>query len=290
MQHAQLVTEERLHSNSSLFEARVLIPELLFRLIYASIQNPTYLRLPVAGSVGQIGWDGVLISAIEFSPYIPEGKSFWEIGTSGDPQGKATDDFKKRTERTDPAERAMSTFLFVTPLSAYHSWPAPDQEAWIRKRKSDENWKDIRIIDGTKLVQWLYLFPGIDLWLAQKFGIMPTTGLTTAPLHWKELQVYGDPPPLKPDVFLQGRTEALNGVLKVFEGQTNELRLETKFPVEGIDFVSAALESLEEEKRLTYSGRCVIISDPETWRAMCYLQTPHVLVAAAPLDLERTHS
>lgn len=289
MQHTPIVTEEKLHSHSDYAESHGLIPELLLRLICASVQNPIELRLPVGGSVGQRGWDGLLFSPIAFDPYVPKGQSFWEIGVGGNPEKKATDDFRKRTERTPDSDRATSAFVFVTARSAYHCWNSEAQSAWIKKHRESANWRDIRIIDGTKLVQWLYFFPEIDFWLADKFGL-PTTGLSTPALHWKKLQRYGAPPDLKPEVFLSGREKAVEHVVKLFEGHSTELMLETRYPDEVIDFVAAALASLDLARQSAFAGRCLIINDSGAWQCMCSLQTPHVFVATPALDVGGTES
>jgi hypothetical protein len=53
-----------------------------------------------------------------FLEFVPKGKSYWEIGTGADPQSKATEVFKKRTDEIDDKERADSSFVFVTPRSS----------------------------------------------------------------------------------------------------------------------------------------------------------------------------
>lgn len=287
MQHSIIITEEVLHSKADYADSRGLIPELLLKLIAASIKNPTELRLPFGGSIGQPGWDGIVVSPHVFDPYVPQGQSFWEIGAGADPCDKATREFKKRTKETSEVERKSSTFIFVTPRSAYHSWNVDDQRAWLEERRKSADWKEIRIIDGTKLVHWLSFFPGIEFWLAEAFGI-PTVGISSPFLHWGDLKRYGSPPDLPPDVFLIGREKAVEQLLRVFRGETLELLLETRYPEEGIDFVAATLASLDSDQRAAFAGRCLIIDDPETWKVMCTLQNSHVFVATPSLDVLST--
>src|SRR5439155_17096036 len=106
MQHTPIITEEKLDTHADYAESRGIIPELVLRLICASVQNPNELRIPVRGSVGQQGWDGILVSPVAFEPYVPAGQSFWELGTGANPASKATSDFKKRTGQTSDEEQA----------------------------------------------------------------------------------------------------------------------------------------------------------------------------------------
>jgi hypothetical protein len=287
MQHSQIVTEEIIHVNAEYAEQRYLIPELLFRLISASVQNPPGLRIPFGGSVGQHGWDGIVVSPNPFDPYVPKGQSFWEIGVGGDPKEKATNDFKTRTENTKTEEQESSVFIFVTARSAYHIWDVDAQRKWIDERKRSSSWSDIRIIDATMLAQWLYFFPGIEFWLAEKFGLA-TKGLSTPELYWNDLKRYGAPPELKPDVFLIGREKAKEELLKVLSGGARELLLETRYPQEGVDFVVAALASLDEKQFIASASRCMIIDNHDTWKTMCRLQMAHVFVATPSLDMIST--
>jgi hypothetical protein len=287
MQHSILITEELLNSKADIADSRDLIPELLLKLIAVSIKSPTELRVPFGGSAGQPGWDGIVVSPHAFDPYVPEGQSFWEFSCGNNPKAMANKNFVKRLKRTNEADRNSSTFIFVTPRSASHGWATEQQKQWIDDRRKETDWKDIRVIDGTRLVQWLYLFPGVELWLAAQFGI-PTRGLSSPSLHWEDLKRYGSPPDLEPEVFLIGRQKAVEQLSRVFRGEATELLVETRYPEEGIDFVAAMLASLDPGQKEAFAGRCLIISDPETWKAMCSLQNSHVLVATPMLDLPST--
>ena len=285
MAHAQLVNEEKLHANSDFAETRQILPELILRLIRASIQGPKELRAPIQGSVGQDGWDVELNSPVPFDPYVPSGRSFWEIGVGGKVATKATKDYRKRTAQTDPTLRAESTYIVVTPRSAVHAWTRKAQQAWKKRREAQSKWKEIRIIDGTVLAQWIYEFPEVDHWLADQFGIR-VAGLSSPAFHWLELKQYGHPPPLSPQIFLSRREIAIGQLKKLFSGEIPELVLQTLYPYEGVDFVSATLASLEPELEATYASRCLIIDDAETWLQMCMLREQHVFVGTPALDLD----
>ena len=283
MRHTPILTEEKLDTHADYAETSGILPELIFRLITVTVQNPREFRIPFGGSVGQGGLDCLLSSPIAIDPFIPEGVSYWELGRGGSPQDKATADFRKRTESTSEDERRDSTFVFVTPRSASHCWSLDQQKTWLNNRK-DKGWRAIRIIDGTKLVQWLSLYPEIDHWLASRVGLS-TAGLSSPSLHWEVVKTIGAPPELPPELFLVKRAPAVSKVVGLFEGGAQELRLDTRFPEEGVDFVSATLASLEEDQQASFSGRCLVIDNPDTWIDMCALPRPHVLVATPALDL-----
>src|SRR5262245_38319280 len=88
---------------------------LVYRLWAASCPNPNERLIPLEDSIGQRGTDGFLNTDFPYEPFVPAGKSFWEIGTGGNPRGKASSDYKRRTGAIPQATRLESTFLFVTP-------------------------------------------------------------------------------------------------------------------------------------------------------------------------------
>lgn len=93
-------------------EAQGVIVELVYRLVAASAPRPKERRFPLGDSIGQTGPDGVLNTDIGFDPFVPEGRSFWEIGTGVDAGDKATDDYRELTKATpDSVKRNQHSFL-----------------------------------------------------------------------------------------------------------------------------------------------------------------------------------
>ena len=228
------------------------------------------------------------MTPVGFKEFVPEGKSYWEVGTGGDPKGKAKDDFKKRTDATSEAEQSNSTFVFVTSRSAYHTWGEKDQNDWVAASKTQSKWKDIRVVDANVLEHWLEHFPAIDLWLANEFGLS-VAGLNMPVMYWSTLRVYGDPPPLKPGVFLKLRDPVMDKLKALLNGELQVLMIETRYEEEVADYVAAALDHLEESEQVDYSGRCLFIETADTWRSMCELPTRHILVAKPQLDVATNH-
>lgn len=270
-------------------DAQGVIVELVWRLVAASCPNPRERRFPLADSIGQHGHDGVLDTVLGFEPFVPKGRSFWEIGTGLNAGDKATLDYGKLTEAVPEGVRKESTFVFVTPLSGRrdweYTWKEDAQAAWLQNRRSRYEWKDVRIIDGTKLIDWVHHFPAVALWLAERIISLRDLQIETPEQHWDVLRSIGKPP-LTPDVFLANRIEACAKLKQVFEGTINQVQLITHFPGQVPDFVSAYLASLDDvEKRADVASRCLIVSGTDAWKKVCNYKERLVLVAGYSLDL-----
>lgn len=269
-------------------EAQGLVVELVWRLVAASSPRPTNRRFPLGDSIGQHGPDGELNTDYPYEPFVPEGRSYWEIGTSIDAQKKASDDYRASTKAVPVEVRATSTFIFVTPLSGRRDFPADwrgeNQLAWIELRQRRGEWKDVRIIDGTKLIDWLHHVPAVELWFAKQLGIA-VEELEVLGEHWRLLKSAGAPPDLPAELFLIDRQEACERLDAVLANEAVQLRLETRHPEQVIDFVSAYVASLEPERQADVAGRCLIVSGPHAWNELVSRREPHVLIADSALEV-----
>jgi len=267
--------------------AQGLIVELIYRLIAASSPKPNERRFPLGDSIGQPGPDGVLDTDFDLDPFVPEGRSYWEIGTGIKAGDKATSDYRHLTSTTPEEIRRESTFIFVTPLSGRKDWDytwEPDAQAmWIEQRRKRNEWKNVRVLDGTCLVDWLKHFPSVELWLAGKMGLN-VQKIETLEQHWAILKDIGSPPPLISDVFLANREAAHAKLKEIFDDTTPRLRLDTHYPQQMPDFVSACAESLDAESKMDVVGRCLIVSCADSWNAIVDSVVRHILVA--DFDLE----
>jgi hypothetical protein len=289
MMHNSIVTENQLdewvRGNSR--EAQGLIVELVWRLVAASSPKPKERRFPLSDSIGQPGPDGVLNTDFGFDPFVPEGRSFWEIGTGEKAGAKATSDYKELTDATPSDVRAESIFIFVTPLSGRrdwpHTWKQGSQARWLKDRRKRNEWREVRAIDGSGLIDWLHHFPAVEQWLATAMRI-PVQQMQTPELRWAELRTIGDPPPLIPHVFLSNREAACEKLKEVFSGATLQLKLDTRFPDQVADFVAAYVAGMDEDARVDAIGRCLIISGIDAWSTITALREPHLLIAEFDLD------
>lgn len=281
----KIVTENQLDNwvRGNAKEAQGLIVELVYRLVAASSSNPKERRFPLGDSIGQTGQDGFLDTDFKFEPFVPEGKSYWEIGTGINPRDKATKDYKDLTTATPEDERKSSTFIFVTPLSGVRGWKSDSQTKWIQKRIEKDEWKAIKIIDGTRLIDWLHHFPAVEKWLAEVLNI-GVKNLETPEERWELLKLIGEPPPLTTEVFITNRKSACEKLDEIFNGNLLRLKIDTRFPQQMADFVSAYISSLEDETKKDILGRTLIISDPETWENIIELRERHIFIADFDLN------
>lgn len=268
-------------------DAQGVIVELVYRLVAASSPRPRERRFPLGDSIGQPGPDGELFTDLNFEPFVPEGRSYWEIGTGIQAGAKATSDYRDLTKATPASVRRNSVFIFVTPLSGtrtwQYTWEAKAQAKWLKEWRERNEWRDVRVIDGTRLIDWLDHFPAVQKWLADLMGL-PAQQMHTPEEYWKNLKTIGAPPPLAPQVFLVNREAACEKLKELFSRTTLQVKLETHFPDQPADFVAAYVAAMDDDTKVDTVGRCLIISGADGWNAVTNLPEPHVLVPDFHID------
>lgn len=263
--------------------------ELVWRLVSASCPRPRERRFPLGDSIGQHGPDGVLEVGLAFEPFVPQGRSYWEISATLNAGDKATADYRDLTRQVPESVRRDTTFVFVTPLSGRRDWPYTWKEdaqvSWLEERRKRGEWKDVQIVDGTKLVDWSHCLLPVELWLAEIVSRLPHEHIQTAGQHWGVLRSVGEPPPLTPRLFLANRNEAIAKLKNVLDATSVQLKLTTHYPDQVVDFVSAYVASLDDETRIEAEGRCLIVSATDAWNNLCTNHRGLILVAHSNIDL-----
>lgn len=174
----RLIQQSHLDRWAGSITTRATLPYWVGRLILATVERPLEFRFPSHDNIGMPGYDGRLHIVIAAPPFVPGGISVWEMGISEDVQKKANFDYRKRssgnfatvssrTRATADVSHRDTTFVFVTP----RKWP--DKYHWIRERKNDAVWRDVRVIDGEDLLQWLEHSPAVSLDFCSELGISP---------------------------------------------------------------------------------------------------------------------
>ena len=167
-------------------QARDRLPVLLRRLIHATGRELRHVDFPGYDNAQRHGWDGQ-VEADAATPWVPEGKSFWEFGVDQRPSTKAERDYQARLHALSAEERAQCTFIFVTP----RNWEGKDR--WVRSKEAAGDWKAVKALDASDLEQWLETTIAPRIWLASELGI-PTEGFATLDHFWDRWAAASDPP------------------------------------------------------------------------------------------------
>lgn len=158
--------------------ARALLAVFLRILIHSTGRDLQKVDFPGNDDAERPGWDG-FVESDSGTPWIPSGSSGWEFGVTKNVKKKATEDFAKRCCNTEGAEKAKTTFVFVTP----HRWP--DKNAWVAAMKAREPWKDVRVYDASDLEQWLEQSLAAQTWFANHTN-RPSGGVRTLDCCWND--------------------------------------------------------------------------------------------------------
>lgn len=161
---------------NSQIDARTRFPVLLRKLVHSTGDELRRVDFPGYDNAQRKGSDG-FVEAGAATPWVPDGSSYWEFGTGQDPAAKAEKDYAARLRSIDAAERANSTFVFVTP----RNWPG--KAAWEHAKTKAGDWKAVKAFDASDLEQWLEQSVPAQIWLAEQLG-RPVSGYGTLEQAW----------------------------------------------------------------------------------------------------------
>ena len=173
-------------------DARTHLPVLVRKLVQSTGKELRKVDFPGYDNAERKGDDG-FVEAVSATPWIPEGTSQWEFGTSRNPQSKAQTDYAARLKSVDSEERSRSTFIFVTP----RNWP--NKATWETEKNKAGEWKQVRTFDASDLEQWLEQSVPAQIWFAEQIGI-PQKGVETVEQTWKRW-AHASEPSLTSEIF-----------------------------------------------------------------------------------------
>ncbi|MBU41598.1 MAG: hypothetical protein CMN76_00135 [Spirochaetaceae bacterium] len=237
-------------------EAQQSLPALIRRLC-AAASGVHSIRFPSGDATILAGWDGVIENGSSHR-FIPSGQSRWEIGCSKDFKAKATQDYDKRTGKIDEVIASKASFVFVTPFC----WPSDTKEKWEQERTEKGPWREVRIIDGVDLENWLEDVPHVALEFGEQIGVMGP-GVQSISAFWKDWAGQLEPEPTLHS-FLRGREKAAealrNRALDLQSPPTIEfLQVRADTTLESVLFsVAAFIES-------DFADRALVVTDNAGW-------------------------
>lgn len=233
-------------------ESQSLLPELVRRLICASVKQLDRLSFPCGDAVHMPGWDGI-VSCPEPIDLVPEGDSLWECGVNKEIQAKANDDIIKRAADPLGHIKSNSTFVFVTP----REWAGAD--AWVIANQS--GWKKLVVYTAVELEAWIEKCPAVGIWLADKLNILNAGGYQLPDEFWMQW-ASGDQYTLPYQIVTAGRRKIAEKVLNAcFNPSVLEIQALTQS--EAVAFVLATIATSSEADKLT--AKTIVVTDKNTF-------------------------
>ncbi len=225
------------------------LPAWVERIIKLGLSNHPEMRFLKGAYNGLPGFDGSIRGANvldEFKQFIPDGDSIWEFSVQTTAKTKIRSDAAKRMVGAKNATKAAknskglkkgkgtsakalpspnfpagwkpetTTIIFVTPRGI------SDSEKLKKEIAAKGTWKEVRVIDGQRLFDWLTNTPAVALdWTAEIHGVN-TAGLTTFDVAWDDL-IGTTEPKLTKEVILAGRDDAKSKLSALLRGRPSHI-------------------------------------------------------------------
>ena len=233
-----LATANDLESWAGTNEARDLMPVLLRTLVNSTCGGIRLVDFPGRDDSQRPGWDG-RVETTEGNPWVPEGASAWEFGTGKGVGEKASKDYRKRTKKTEEADRRHLAFVFVTP----RRWPG--KAAWVKSRQAEGRWRTVCAWDASDLEQWLeQSIPG-QVWF-EGCRRRDTRGVKSLDRCWQEWCADCQPR-FTEGIFAEAAAAFGDIVLRHLRGDSGTLlRIVADSRQEGVAFLAAVLAAKDE--------------------------------------------
>ena len=255
-------------------EAHHKLPELVRRLILATVPRPSELHMPDGSSVWRPGWDGMLIVE-NGNTWVPKGASSWEWSCDKQAKGKATADYKKRTADPKGVDAPTTAFMFVTP----RKWNADDKRMWATNRVEKRDWADVRALNVDDLVAWLGQAPAVALWFARLIGKIPATGVVPLDQWWENWST-GASPRISPELVTAGRQDQAKRIVQWFQSEPSHYYVQGETEDEGIAFLAGCARINETPLGSSLLARALVVENADSWRSLEGHSSPLVLVRA----------
>lgn len=247
--------------------SRTRLPVLVRRLVHSTGRELTTVDFPGNDDGERKGNDG-LTDATLASPWVPSGRSYWELGTDAMPKPKAEKDYQARLKSLSKKIRLASTFIFVTP----RHWPGRD--AWAESKRSANDWSDVRAYDASSLEQWLETSATSQVWLAEELG-RPSKGIVTVSEFWESWSK-AVKPQISPEIFAAS-VESNSEKFEKWITSAPERALTTS--ADSRDEAIALLACMLMSQPQRVADNALVIEDPETAKQLVDGPRPPIVIA-----------
>ena len=248
----KFIISTRLNNWADEKECQQLLPELIKKLIVASVEKLERLSFPSGDATFLPGWDGI-VSCEENIDIVPAGISLWECGATKNVKEKIDSDFNKRINNPLGYEKSTSTFVFVTP----RIWEGADE--WLRMHQNV--WGKVVVYTAVELEHWIETHPSVGMWLAEKLNILPSNGCELPETYWNKW-AQGKDFCLPYEIVLQGREDASKQVVETCKNASS-IVLRTLTQNEVIAFAIASILTCEDADRL--KDKAIVVTDKNAY-------------------------
>jgi addiction module HigA family antidote len=256
-------------------DSRSHLPVLLRKLVHSTSNDLRRVDFPGYDNAQRKGSDG-FVEAGAATPWVPAGNSYWEFGTDQTPAAKAESDYTARLTSIDSSERAISTFIFVTP----RNWPG--KTAWEKRKNEAGDWKAVMAFDASDLEQWLDQSVPAQIWLAEQLSLQ-VSGHETLEHAWHRW-ANASKPHLTRDIFAPS-IAAYRGTLKTWLESPSD-----KPFVVAADSREEALAFLaclfDDEEFRHFKDLAAVFTSPQALRTLVASSVPFIPIVHSD-DVER---
>ncbi len=250
-------------------ESQETLPELLRRLVHATVTRITNISFPAGEGVQLGGYDGN-VTVETGNAFVPDGHSVWELSARADVKNKADDDYEKRADNPLEVIPKDTVYVFVTP----RRWGSKNK--WVAERRSENKWLDVRAYDADDLEQWLELAPAVHAWISTNIGKCPV-GAQDISSYWTGW-THVTNPPITSSLILSGRKKEYERVYDSLHKDPCLLPILTDTVEEATAFICSVFYEMLDEDRVHYLARAIVVQDDNAWRQLIATQDNLVLI------------
>jgi hypothetical protein len=182
------------------------------------------------------------------------------MGVGGDPERKAQSDYRNRTRKPNGADKANTTFVFITP----RRWEK--KKDWEQRRRKDGQWRDIRALDADDIEQALEVSPAVQIWLSELLGMDPF-GATSIEDWWGRFS-NGFDPTLTTQVVLAGREDEAAALIRRLADDVGRTFIRSSSVDDGLAFAACSMMMMGPDDSEPMLSRSLLVHDGVTLRRL----------------------
>lgn len=242
-----------------------LLPELIRRLIVASIPPDKIKQLDFPTDVSTTGYDGLLKTEVG-CPFVSNGRSVWEMSTRSDVKGKADDDYQKRTASPREKNKKKTEYIAVTS----RTWR--DKQKWVIEKQNERKWKSVRGINANDLATWLSQCHSVHIWFSRLIG-KRVGGDCDVDEAWDAWRTTTDPSCVR-NIIIAGRNEEAEKLIALLKNPSlKPIQILSQSIDESFAFILAVLKD-----QANLAPRVLIVKNQESWDSLLTLQEKLILI------------